>query len=79
MISDRVYRAGRPYQAAADELDRCAGAHFDPKIVEAFHRVPQEDWEELKRLSMIRKKEKFSPQTLVAEMISSRINAIAMH
>jgi response regulator RpfG family c-di-GMP phosphodiesterase len=79
MISDRVYRVGRPYKDASDELDRCAGSHFDPNVVEAFHRVPQEDWEELKRLSMIRKKEKFSPQTLVAEMIASRINAIAMH
>lgn len=79
MISDRVYRAGRPYKDAADELDRCADAHFDPKIVEAFHRVPQEDWEELKRLSMIRKKERFSPQTLVAEMIASRINTLATH
>lgn len=77
MISDRVYRSGRPYKDAADELDRCVGAHFDPKVVEAFHRVPQEDWEELKRLSMIRKKERFSPQTLIAEMISSRINELA--
>lgn len=79
MISDRVYRAGRPYQDAADELDRCVNAHFDPKIVEAFHRVPQEDWEELKRLSMIRKKERFSPQNIVAEMISNRIHALATH
>jgi len=53
MISDRVYRAGRPYEAAAQELDRCAGAHFDPVIVRAFHRVPKEDWEELKRLSLL--------------------------
>lgn len=77
MISDRVYRKGRPYRDAADELDRCVGAHFDPKVVEAFHRVPEEDWETLKNLSMIRKKEKFSPQVLIAEMIASRINAMA--
>jgi len=77
MISDRVYRAGRPYKDAAEELDRCVGAHFDPKIVEAFHHVPPEDWEELKRLSMIRKKEKFSPQGIVAELIAQRVNAMA--
>lgn len=77
MISDRVYRSGRPYKEAAAELDRCVISHFDPKVVEAFHRVPQEDWEELKRLSLIRKKEKFSPQTLIAEMISTRINELA--
>jgi putative nucleotidyltransferase with HDIG domain len=53
MISDRVYRAGRPYEAAREELDRCAGQHFDPQIVEAFQRVPKEDWEELKRRSLM--------------------------
>ncbi len=77
MISDRVYRAGRPYKDAAEELDRCADAHFDRKVVEAFHRVPPEDWEELKRLSLIRKKEKFSPQGIIAELISQRVNALA--
>jgi response regulator RpfG family c-di-GMP phosphodiesterase len=53
MISDRVYRAGRPYNEAAEELDRCAGSHFDPQIVEAFHRVPKEDWDELRRISLL--------------------------
>jgi len=53
MISDRVYRAGRPYHEAAAELENCIGAHFDPQVVEAFHRVPKEDWEELRRLSVL--------------------------
>lgn len=56
MISDRVYRRGRSYEAAAEELNAWAGRQFDPQVVEAFHRVPQEDWEDLRRLS-IRKKE----------------------
>ncbi len=39
MISERVYRARRTYEEAVTELDRCAGTQFDPKVVEAFHRL----------------------------------------
>jgi HD-GYP domain-containing protein (c-di-GMP phosphodiesterase class II) len=40
ITSDRVYRRGKSYEAAAQELDDWAGRQFDPKVVEAFHRVP---------------------------------------
>ena len=60
MISDRVYRRGRSYEAAAEELDAWAGRQFDPQVVEAFHRVPKEDWEELRRLSIRKKRDKVS-------------------
>lgn len=36
MVSNRVYRRGRPPQAAFDELRRCAGTQFDPELVERF-------------------------------------------
>jgi putative nucleotidyltransferase with HDIG domain len=62
MISDRVYRQGRSYEAAAAELDAWAGRQFDPHVVEAFHRVPREDWEELRRLSVMKKQERASTQ-----------------
>jgi response regulator RpfG family c-di-GMP phosphodiesterase len=52
MTSDRVYRRGRPYGAAAEELDRCAGTQFDPEVVAAFRRVPQGDWDEIRRCSL---------------------------
>jgi response regulator RpfG family c-di-GMP phosphodiesterase len=55
ITSDRVYRQGRPYQAAAQELDEWADRQFDPQVVEAFHRVPPEDWEELRQKSLMRK------------------------
>src|ERR1700675_4962444 len=55
ITSDRVYREGRSYDAAAGELDEWSGRQFDPKVVEAFHRVPQEDWDELRRRSLMRK------------------------
>jgi cyclic di-GMP phosphodiesterase len=49
MVSDRVYRTGRTYEAALAELDSCAGAQFDPGVVEAFRRVPRQEWERLRR------------------------------
>ena len=36
IISDRPYRAGQSPDAALQEILRCAGTQFDPKIVEAF-------------------------------------------
>ena len=49
MISDRVYRSGRTYEAALAELETCAGVQFDPGVVEAFRRVPRHEWERLRR------------------------------
>ena len=51
ITSDRVYRGCKSYECAADELDRHAGAQFDPRVVEAFRRVPPEEWEGLRRAS----------------------------
>jgi HD-GYP domain-containing protein (c-di-GMP phosphodiesterase class II) len=48
MVSDRVYRTGRTYEVALAELDSCAGRQFDPRVVEAFRRVPREEWERLR-------------------------------
>jgi putative two-component system response regulator len=36
MTSVRPYRPGVPLQATVTELRRCAGAQFDPQVVEAF-------------------------------------------
>ena len=49
ITSDRVYRGGRSYESALAELERCAGVQFDPLVVEAFGRVPREEWERLRR------------------------------
>ena len=35
MTSDRVYRLALSHQAALQELQRCSGTQFDPKIVDA--------------------------------------------
>lgn len=65
ITSDRVYRSGKTYEAAAQELDDWAGRQFDPKVVKAFHRVPKEDWEELHRLSLLPKPDHFDVRELV--------------
>ena len=36
MTSDRPYRAGMTVEAALDELRRCAGTQFEPRLVELF-------------------------------------------
>ena len=57
MTSDRVYRRGRSYAEAAQELDDWAGKQFDGEVVAAFHRVPQADWDELHLRSLIKPKQ----------------------
>lgn len=52
MISNRVYRSGKSYENAAAELDRCAGQHFDPQVVAAFHRVRREEWQNVHERSL---------------------------
>ncbi|HEX8709920.1 MAG TPA: HD domain-containing phosphohydrolase [Pyrinomonadaceae bacterium] len=76
MISDRVYRAGRPYEAAAEELERCAGQQFDPRVVTAFHRIPREDWDELRRRSLMKKREKLASHLPPGRLLESRLGAL---
>lgn len=70
ITSDRVYRSGKSYEAAAQELDDWAGRQFDPKVVEAFHRVPKKDWEELHRLSLLPKPDHFDMRELAPHLDS---------
>src|SRR5437763_6188112 len=76
ITSDRVYRKGRPYEVAAQELDEWVGCQFDAKVVEVFHRVPKEDWEDLRRRSLMRELPKTEWQPIGVE-IESNVNAPA--
>ncbi|HXG65328.1 MAG TPA: HD domain-containing phosphohydrolase [Blastocatellia bacterium] len=51
ITSDRPYRAGRPFEAAAEELERFSGKHFDPQVVRAFTRIPLDAWREIRELA----------------------------
>ncbi len=77
ITSDRVYRRGKSYEAAAQELDEWAGKQFDAKVVEAFHRVPKEDWEELHRRSLRREKEDFERHQLVGVRVEPQVKVLA--
>jgi HD-GYP domain-containing protein (c-di-GMP phosphodiesterase class II) len=43
ITTDRPYRAGRTPAEALEELQRCAGTHFDPAVVDALARVVEAD------------------------------------
>jgi putative nucleotidyltransferase with HDIG domain len=48
MTSDRPYRKGTTFAAAAAEIVECAGKQFDPQIVEVFIAMPNETWSGLR-------------------------------
>jgi len=48
ITSDRPYRAAKPVAAALKEIERCSGTQFDPQVVEAFLRMPENIWADLR-------------------------------
>jgi cyclic di-GMP phosphodiesterase len=49
MISDRPYRKALPMAHAREEIRRCGGTQFDPKVVEVFMSIPDQHWIELRQ------------------------------
>jgi response regulator RpfG family c-di-GMP phosphodiesterase len=72
ITSNRVYRKGKPYHAAAQELDDWSGKQFDPRVIEAFHRVPPQDWDELHQQSLTKKEDELEVRRVV-EMLESQL------
>jgi response regulator RpfG family c-di-GMP phosphodiesterase len=75
ITSNRVYRKGKPYEAAAQELDDWSGKQFDPKVVEAFHRVPPQDWADLHEQSLVKKEDDLDVRRVV-EMLESQLQVV---
>ena len=48
MISDRPYRRALPMSHAREEIHRCSGTQFDPKVVEVFSTIPEQHWVDLR-------------------------------
>jgi response regulator RpfG family c-di-GMP phosphodiesterase len=48
ITSHRPYRQARPYAAARAEIERCSGTQFDPRVVTAWLRVSEADWQEIR-------------------------------
>jgi putative nucleotidyltransferase with HDIG domain len=44
ITSDRPYRRGRNLAFAKEEISRCAGTQFDPRVVEAFLSITDAEW-----------------------------------
>jgi len=44
ITSDRPYRKARTFEEARAEIARCRGVQFDPKVVDAFLQIPNEEW-----------------------------------
>lgn len=68
ITSNRVYRPGRPYKEALAEIEDNVESQFDSEVVEAFRRVPEEDWEKLRNSSLENVHE--SIHSVVAEVIN---------
>jgi len=49
ITSTRPYRAAKPVAAAIAEIERCKGTQFDPQVVEAFLRMPENIWADLRQ------------------------------
>ena len=49
ITSDRPYRKARSFDAAREEIERCSGSQFDPSIVDAFLKIPNDLWHELRK------------------------------
>lgn len=48
ICSDRPYRKGRSLEVAKEEIKRCGGTQFDPKVVEAYLSIPDSEWDRIK-------------------------------
>lgn len=52
MTFDRPYSKAVSYKAARQEIQRCAGTHFDPAVAKTFLSIPETVFEEISRRSL---------------------------
>jgi HD-GYP domain-containing protein (c-di-GMP phosphodiesterase class II) len=52
MTFDRPYSRAISFDAAREEILRCAGTHFDPAVVATFVRIPLETFADIRRRSL---------------------------
>ena len=56
ITSDRSYRKAQPFKAAYEEILRCRGTQFDPKVVDVFRSIDEEEWMALRALTIPRER-----------------------
>jgi response regulator RpfG family c-di-GMP phosphodiesterase len=52
MTFDRPYSRAISFETARDEIQRCAGTHFDPAVVATFVKMPLATFAEIRRQSL---------------------------
>jgi len=49
ITSKRVYKDAVPFEKARQEIARCAGTQYDPRVVEQFLAIPPEEFDEARQ------------------------------
>jgi putative nucleotidyltransferase with HDIG domain len=49
MTMNRPYRKAMQYEQARDEVIKFSGVQFDPRVVEAFIKIPEQEWGQINR------------------------------
>ena len=49
MTTNRPYRRKISFEEAKDEIKRCSGTQFDPKVVEVFLSIPLKVWQDVQK------------------------------
>jgi len=52
MTTNRPYRKAVSLERAFNEVTRCAGSQFDPDIVACFRRIPEQQWQHVRRFTL---------------------------
>lgn len=56
ITSDRPYRKAQSFKAAFQEILRCRGTQFDPKVVDAFMSIDGDEWRALRAITIPRER-----------------------
>lgn len=54
LSSDRPYHRKRNHEDAVKEIEKNRGTHFDPRVVDAFIRIPEAEWRRIRERIAVR-------------------------
>jgi putative nucleotidyltransferase with HDIG domain len=69
ITSDRPYRLARSFDSAREEIQRCSGTQFDPRVVRVYLEMPNRLWEDLR--NEISNHGRFSPLSFAGTVETS--------